>query len=233
MRSESKERSWLSWLSKVRIIVITFLLAIELAIMRLTVTSVPERAFLTLIGLWYAIAVFYVLVLSVWREHRTQSQLQVITDLLFANAIIYLTGGIDTTFNFLNPLIIIVACILLPRAWAYLTALLSFILFGGILELSFFDLIHSYSSSRPDPNSLQLVIFINLFAYVAVAYLASKMVARLHEANHSGNPILLRTSTSSGHGIGTALSERIKQSADIYAFLLAQFYVETSPKSQR
>jgi two-component system sensor histidine kinase PilS (NtrC family) len=181
MRSESKERSWLSWLSKVRIIVITFLLAIELAIMRLTVTSVPERAFLTLIGLWYAIAVFYVLVLSVWREHRTQSQLQVITDLLFANAIIYLTGGIDTTFNFLNPLIIIVACILLPRAWAYLTALLSFILFGGILELSFFDLIHSYSSSRPDPNSLQLVIFINLFAYVAVAYLASKMVARLRQ----------------------------------------------------
>ena len=64
-------------------------------------------------------------------------------------------------------------------------------------------------------------------------YHSRKMVARLHEANHSGNPILLRTSTSSGHGIGTALSERIKQSADIYAFLLAQFYVETSPKSQR
>ena len=30
------------------------------------------------------------------------------------------------------------------------------------------------------------------------------------------------TSTSSGHGIGTALSERIKQLADIYAFLFAQ-----------
>jgi prolyl oligopeptidase len=32
----------------------------------------------------------------------------------------------------------------------------------------------------------------------------------------------LRTSSSAGHGIGTALSERIKQSADIYAFLFAQ-----------
>jgi prolyl oligopeptidase len=41
-------------------------------------------------------------------------------------------------------------------------------------------------------------------------------------ANKSGNPILLRTSTSAGHGIGTALSERIKQSADIYGFLFAQ-----------
>jgi hypothetical protein len=38
----------------------------------------------------------------------------------------------------------------------------------------------------------------------------------------SDNPILLRTSLSAGHGIGTALSERFKQSADIYAFLFAQ-----------
>jgi prolyl oligopeptidase len=48
------------------------------------------------------------------------------------------------------------------------------------------------------------------------------MTARLLVANKSGNPILLRTSSSAGHGIGTALSERIKQSADIYAFLFAQ-----------
>jgi len=48
------------------------------------------------------------------------------------------------------------------------------------------------------------------------------MVARLDEANKSANPILLRTSSSAGHGIGTALSERIKQLADAYSFLFAQ-----------
>jgi prolyl oligopeptidase len=53
-------------------------------------------------------------------------------------------------------------------------------------------------------------------------YHSRKMIARLDEANKAGNPILLRTSSSAGHGIGTALSERIKQSADIYAFLFAQ-----------
>jgi prolyl oligopeptidase len=63
-------------------------------------------------------------------------------------------------------------------------------------------------------------------------YHSRKMVARLDEANQSGNPILLRTSTSAGHGIGTALSERIQQSADIYSFLISQFYsdVTTNPK---
>ena len=53
-------------------------------------------------------------------------------------------------------------------------------------------------------------------------YHSRKMIARLDEANKSGNPILLRTSSSAGHGIGTALGERIKQLADIYAFLFAQ-----------
>jgi two-component system, NtrC family, sensor histidine kinase PilS len=183
MRSEFNERTWLAWLSKVRIIVITFLLAIELVIARLTVTAVPVRSFISVIALWYAISLFYVLLLPLWRESWTQARLQVVTDLVFANALIYLTGGIDTSFNFLNPLVIIMASILLSRTWAYLSALLSFILFGGILELSYFDLIHSYSATRTDPRSLQLVIFINLFAYLAVAYLASKMAARLRQVD--------------------------------------------------
>jgi prolyl oligopeptidase len=64
-------------------------------------------------------------------------------------------------------------------------------------------------------------------------YHSRKMVARLDEANKSGNPILLRTSTSAGHGLGTALSERIKQSADIYSFLFAQFYMDAPDKSKK
>ena len=53
-------------------------------------------------------------------------------------------------------------------------------------------------------------------------YHSRKMTARLHSGNKSGNPILLRTSSSAGHGIGTALGERIKQSADMFSFLFAQ-----------
>jgi prolyl oligopeptidase len=60
-------------------------------------------------------------------------------------------------------------------------------------------------------------------------YHSRKMTARLIVANKSDNPILLRTSSSAGHGIGTALSERIKQSADIYAFLFAQLGMSSRP----
>jgi len=49
-----------------------------------------------------------------------------------------------------------------------------------------------------------------------------KMTARLQAATHSNRPIFLRTSSGSGHGIGTALSERIEQDADVFAFLFDQ-----------
>jgi prolyl oligopeptidase len=47
-----------------------------------------------------------------------------------------------------------------------------------------------------------------------------KMIARLQQADPNGRPILLRTSASSGHGVDTALSERIDQRTDLYAFFI-------------
>jgi prolyl oligopeptidase len=62
-------------------------------------------------------------------------------------------------------------------------------------------------------------------------YQSRKMVARLDAANKSTNPILLRTSSSAGHGIGTALSERIKQQAGMYSFLFAQLDMSAKPNA--
>jgi prolyl oligopeptidase len=53
-----------------------------------------------------------------------------------------------------------------------------------------------------------------------------KMVARLQAANGAATPILLRTSDSTGHGGDTALSERIAEWTDVYAFLFHHLGVE-------
>jgi prolyl oligopeptidase len=53
-----------------------------------------------------------------------------------------------------------------------------------------------------------------------------KMIARLQAADSSGHPILLRTSSGSGHGIGTALDEAIEENADILSFLFDQLGME-------
>ena len=53
-----------------------------------------------------------------------------------------------------------------------------------------------------------------------------KMTARLQAANTGEAPILLRTSSTAGHGRGTALSERVAELTDVYAFLFAQLGVK-------
>jgi protease II len=48
-------------------------------------------------------------------------------------------------------------------------------------------------------------------------------------ANGSDHPILLRTTSSAGHGIGTALDERIEQGADFFSFLFDQLGIKYTP----
>ncbi len=183
MKSLFDERLWLAWLVKVRIIILTFLLGIELAIAQLAPSPFPLRFFVHAILLWYTISLFYLFLLSFWQEYRLQSILQIVTDLVLTSLVVYATGGIDSSFNFLYPLVIIVACMLLPRLWSYLTAALAFILYGTVLELSFFEVIPAYSTSHPGLRALQAIIWVNLFAYMAVAYLAGLLATKLRQAD--------------------------------------------------
>ena len=183
MHSISDERNWLTWLVKVRILILLVLLAIELAVIRLTPSPVPIVPFLTGMVLWFVLSLFFLFLVSVWTEHRLQGLLQVLADLAMVTLVVHLTGGIASSLNFLYPLVIVVASMLLPRAWAYLSAALAFILFGTILDLDYYGIIHSYANSHPKLKALQVVIFVNLFAYFAIAYLAGLLMTKLRQVD--------------------------------------------------
>lgn len=97
--------------------------------------------------------------------------------------------------------------------------------FGTVKDPKQFEAIHAYSPYHRVVDGAK---------YPAVFFLAGetdgrvnpansrKMTARLQAATASGHPILLRQSADSGHGMGTALSEEIAQSADVFAFLFDQ-----------
>jgi two-component system sensor histidine kinase PilS (NtrC family) len=179
----SDERNWLTWLVKVRILILMVLLAIELAVIQLTPNPLPILPFLTGMMLWFVLSLFFVFLVSVWSEHRLQAILQVLADLVMVTLVVHVTGGIDSSLNFLYPLVIVVACMLLPRAWGYLSAALAFIFFGTILELDYYLVIPSYSTSHPKLKALQVVIFVNLFAYFAIAYLAGLLMSKLRQVD--------------------------------------------------
>jgi two-component system sensor histidine kinase PilS (NtrC family) len=187
MATEFNERVWLTWLVKMRVLIITILFVIEMAIVKLSLvpTPVPVNLFIAVIFSWYTVAAIFYATVVRFGERRLGmlARIQVLADFAFATAVLYFSGGIDTSFNFLYPLLIIIASILLSRFWAYLTSLMAFILLGSMLELTFFGVIPSYGHTSPSVRELQAVIFINLFAYLLIAYLSSMLVAKLRQAD--------------------------------------------------
>jgi len=100
--------------------------------------------------------------------------------------------------------------------------------FGTVKELDQFRALYAYSPYHHVVDGMQ---------YPAVLFLTGdndprvdpansrKMTARL-QATGTRLPVVLRTSGSSGHGMGSALSEVIAQDADVFAFLFDQLGVK-------
>ena len=183
MATDFDKQTWLAWLVKVRILILTVLLGIELAAAQFTPVPFPVRQFVDVILLAYTLAIFHLLLLHSWHEFKLQSGVQVVTDLIVVALMVYVTGGVDSSLNFLYPLVILVASVLFSRRWAYLTAALAFILYAAVLELSYFHVVPSYMTSSPEFPRLQAIVFINLTGYIAVAYLATLLSAKLRLAD--------------------------------------------------
>ena len=97
--------------------------------------------------------------------------------------------------------------------------------FGSVKDPDQFRALYAYSplANAKDATAYPAVLFTAGDNDGRVApYESRKMTARLQTATSSDRPILLRTEAAAGHGIGTALSTRIEEEADAYAFLVEQ-----------
>jgi len=104
--------------------------------------------------------------------------------------------------------------------------------FGSVKDPDQFKALYAYSPYRQvkDGTAYPAVLFPcgENDGRVNPAH-SRKMTARLQAATSSGLPILYRTSATAGHGMGSSLKDRVAELADIYAFLLAELGVDTSP----
>lgn len=179
MGSARQVRDWLSWLVKVRILVVTFLLAIELSFRHFASSPIPIKYFLSLILLAYTFSVFYSILHGLGMDPYLQAYIQLGVDLMLVTGMVYVTGSLDSYLVFLYPLVIIVASILLSRVGAFLVAALSFLLFAAVVEAPYAKLVPSLYPQALGVWPLQVYLVINLVAFVSVWYLSSHLAESL------------------------------------------------------
>ena len=179
MNTRSNIKEWLPWLGRVRFLVITFLLAVVVAIHQLTQISLPVVHLVYLIGIWYILAVTYVS-LHRWQPQAVwRAPLETVLDLVVITGIVYTTGVQDSYFVSLYVLSILMASILFSRRGAFLVAGFSFILLGSISELMYYHVLPA-TTAIPDLRTMQFWLSSNLFAFAAVAYLGTLLTQTIH-----------------------------------------------------
>jgi prolyl oligopeptidase len=103
--------------------------------------------------------------------------------------------------------------------------------YGSVKDLVQFRALYAYSPYHHvvDGTAYPAVLFLTGANDPRVNPMHSrKMIARLQAATSSGLPVLLRTSSNSGH-INASLNERVERTADLYAFLLHELGVSIKP----
>ncbi|HEV8000367.1 MAG TPA: prolyl oligopeptidase family serine peptidase [Planctomycetaceae bacterium] len=94
--------------------------------------------------------------------------------------------------------------------------------YGTVNDLAQFKALYAYSPYHhvQDGTRYPSALFLTGANDPRVDAMQSrKFVARLQAANASDEPILLRTSGNTGHGLDSPLSERIAETVDVYAFI--------------
>ena len=184
-------RSKLLWLLAGRAAVVTLLLgsAILIRIKFPGALAFPIDPFFLLIGITYALTVLYAFALKFSERNRWLVDVQLGCDAVIVSAIVYITGGVASYFSFssLYTLPIIAASTIESRRGGFMVALLSALLYGGLVLAQYrvgfilpggveYDLL-------PPMRVAVFTVGLNVFGFMAVASLAGYLAESARRAD--------------------------------------------------
>ncbi len=140
-----------------------------------------------LIALIYFLTFFYVVALNYIKNLYKLAYLQLLLDTIFITAIIYTTGGIESIFSFLYLLNIISGGTILYRRGGTIIASFSTILYGALLDLTYYGLINPMGyrfSQLQEYQSSEIFyrILVNAAAFYLVAFLSSFLSEQIRKS---------------------------------------------------
>ena len=183
----------------VRVVLSTLLLGWAVLIQLSRPGSFPVDPFFFLIGLTYGLSVVYLATLRYAEDHGWLVDLQFAADALVVSAFIFVTGGVTSYFSSLYVLPIIAASSIRFGRTAIQVATLSAVLYLALVTAQYVP--HDYlptlllrvtpATELPSLRFAQYTVFINLFGFLAVAWLSRSLAeslrsagAKLEDASH-------------------------------------------------
>ena len=180
----------IKWLMVLRLLFATFLLVATVVVQARAYPSFSNTSLASLYiltGVIYFLTLCYALLLDRIKKYILFAYVQLVFDVLFVTALIYVTGGIESIFSFMYILTIINAAIMLYRRGGLLIASASSIGYGSLLDLQYFGIIHPYYTRASELMTYTIgyyfyTLLMNIAAFYLVAFLSSYLAEELRRS---------------------------------------------------
>lgn len=180
MAHSSTNREWLDWLTRVRLLTITLILALGVVWPQSVLLSANNHSFVPIVIFWITLAIFALMLLKWAPDGAWHGGFQIACDLAMVSLLVYTTGLHESAFILLYLLVIIVASILFSRGVSFVVAGVCALLLGGISVLAYSGVIPRPEGwSTPTLSSLRTRLLSNSFGFLAIAYLAGLLAQSL------------------------------------------------------
>ncbi len=176
----------------IRAIFVTLLLGLFF-LLQVGQRSFPyPRVTSSLIIALYLLTIAYALLLRRVKKYTAFAYMQLFTDALAINMLIYLTGGIESWFSFIMPLTVISASTVLNKKAGYIIATFNSIVYGTIIDLQYYNLLRiGYDAALAEKDFLY-----NIFAHMSALYLVAFLSGYLSSRLEKTSEVLEQTDSS-------------------------------------
>ncbi|MBC7363098.1 MAG: hypothetical protein H5U07_00970 [Candidatus Aminicenantes bacterium] len=199
-----------------RLIIITSLFIATIIINYSTGADFP-LIFLLAITAFYVLSLIYFFLYLWGKNLLAQAYLQLIIDLLLITLMVYISGGTRTSTYFLYIFAIIAASLVISERAAYFAAALAAVLFGFLVDGTYFGLIPYFNpqhASRQDFGSVLFNLILAWSVFFAVAFFMSYLSKNLRRARQelekAQKEIILRERLAEAGRVSASLAHEIR-----------------------
>jgi len=177
-------RRKLLWLTTARAVAVTLLLGSAILVQINDPGSSDVDPFFYLIGVTFALTVFYALTLRHAEQHRWLVDVQLVADASIVSAVVLLSGGVTSYFSSLYTLPIIAAAILQFRRGGLMIGALSALMYAGLVVAQYTGGLHPAGPEvLPPPRVAVFSVGLNVFGFLSVALLSGYLAEGLRRAD--------------------------------------------------
>lgn len=199
-----------------RLLLITSILIAAVIIQYSTGTDFPPVFILTVV-VFFGLSLIYFL-LYLWGKFLVfQAYLQLIFDLVLITWLVYISGGMTTSTYFLYIFAIIAASLVISEKATYLAAGLSAVLFGFLVDGTYFGLIpyfHPDQAVKQDFGSVLFNLILAWAVFFAVAFFMNYLLRSLRRAREelrkAQKELILRERLAEAGRVSATLAHEIR-----------------------